>query len=152
MHNLNLPAYEYQLKEINGKLAIFDSIRKKYVVLTPEEWVRQHIIHYLNDELKYPAARTNVEGGLRYNSRSKRTDVMIYDNAMQPLVLVECKAPSVKIDEKVVRQLATYNSQCNAKLLITTNGLVTFAVLCKEGEHSMLQRIPDYAGLNEMLT
>ena len=152
MHNLNLPAYKYQLKEIDGKLAIFDSIRKKYVVLTPEEWVRQHIIHYLNDDLKYPASLTKVEGGLRYNSRAKRTDVMVYDNAMEPLVLVECKAPSVKIDEKVVRQLAIYNSQCNAKLLITTNGLVTFAVLCKGSEHSMLQHIPDYAGLNELLT
>ena len=151
MHNLNLPAYKYQLKEIDGKLAIFDSIRKKYVVLTPEEWVRQHIIHYLNDDLKYPSSRTNIEGGLRYNSRSKRTDVMIYDNEMAPLVLVECKAPNVKMDEKVVRQLATYNSQCNAKLLITTNGLVTFAVLCKEGEHAMLQEIPSYQALNQMV-
>ena len=152
MLQLNLPDYEHQLKSIEGKLQIFDPIRKKYVHLTPEEWVRQHMLNLLNSHLSYPASRTSVEGGLKYNSRQKRTDVLIYDDQMNPLVLVECKAPSVRLGQSTLEQLATYNKSCQAPLLITSNGVQTFAMLCKPNVPAeMLTAIPTYTELSELL-
>lgn len=152
MLQLNLPEYKYKLKESGGKLQIFDPIRKKYIVLTPEEWVRQHIINLLNQHLAYPASRTKVEGGLKYNTRLKRSDILVYADDMAPLVLVECKAPDVPINQKVIEQLATYNSQLKAPLLISTNGMKTFAFLCKaKANTEMLSEIPTYNSLIELL-
>lgn len=152
MLQLNLPPYTYKLKENSGKLQIFDPIRKKYIVLTPEEWVRQHVINHLNTNLSYPATRTNVEGGLSYNKKLKRTDILVYSDEMLPLVLVECKAPDVSINQKVIDQLTVYNSQLKAPLLISTNGMQTFAILCKKGDKAqMLEQIPSYYDLKEML-
>ena len=152
MLQLNLPSYEYKLKENSGKLQIFDPIRKKYIILTPEEWVRQHVIHLLNNVLGYPASRTNVEGGLSYNKKLKRTDILVYSDEMSPLVLVECKAPDVAINQKVIDQLTVYNSRLNTPLLISTNGMQTYAILCKKGDNAqMLQQIPTYQDLKQML-
>jgi len=153
MLELNLPKYKYRIEQRAGKLAIFDPIRKKFIVLTPEEWVRQHFLNFLNTHLKYPASLTSVETGHKYNSLTKRSDIMVRDNALKPLVLVECKAASVAIDDSTIRQLAVYNTQCNARLLIATNGLVTYAGLCKTpGEKfKTLDQIPDYDSLTAML-
>jgi hypothetical protein len=151
MLELNLPKYEHKLRSKEGKLQIFDPIRKKYVHLTPEEWVRQHILNLLNQELDYPASRTSVEGGLKYNGRQKRTDIIVYDELMQPNILVECKAPNVSINKKTIEQLAAYNKTCRAKLLITTNGLQTFAILTKGGgQYEMLSSIPTAKELKEL--
>ncbi|OEK01752.1 hypothetical protein BFP97_09590 [Roseivirga sp. 4D4] len=153
MLELNLPKYKYRIEQRAGKLAIFDPIRKKFIVLTPEEWVRQHFINFLNNHLNYPASLTSVETGHKYNSLTKRSDIMVRNNELNPLVLVECKAASVPVNESTVRQLAVYNTQCNARLLIVTNGLVTYACLCKspDGEFETLDQIPDYNSLTAML-
>ena len=148
MLQLNLPSYEYRLRKNFGKLQIFDPIRKKYIQLTPEEWVRQHILNLLNNHLNYPSALTKVESGLKYNNRQKRTDVMVYAKDLSPLVLVECKAPEVKVDQKVIDQLSVYNAECKAPLIITSNGVQTFAMLCQnEGNTKMLKEIPQYEDL-----
>jgi len=152
MLQLNLPSFEYTLRSKSGKLQIFDPIRKKYIHLTPEEWVRQHVINLLNNELKFPASRTSVEGGLKYNARQKRTDVVIYNDEMTPLVLVECKAPDVQLDQKTIEQLAIYNKSHQAALLITTNGVRTYAMMTDEdGQTTMLHKIPSYKELKELL-
>jgi hypothetical protein len=149
---LNLPPYDYKLKEVSGKLQIFDKIRKKYVVLTPEEWVRQHVIHLLNIHLNYPASLIRVEGGLLFNRRQKRTDLVIYSKELTPLVLVECKAPDVAIDQKVLDQATMYNAQCRAPLVILSNGMQTCAIFCQDATNSqILEQIPHYEDLIEML-
>lgn len=153
MLELNLPKYQYRIEQRAGKLAIFDPIRKKFIVLTPEEWVRQHFVNLLNNHLNYPASLTSIETGHKYNSLTKRSDIMILDNQLSPLVLVECKAASVPIDESTVNQLAVYNTSCKAKLLIVTNGMVTYAGLCKESSDAFeaLNEIPDYNSLTAMI-
>lgn len=153
MLELNLPKYAYRIRQNSDKLSIFDPIRKRFIVLTPEEWVRQHFINLLNKHLKYPSSRTSVETGMKYNSLSKRSDIMVFDNEMKPLVLVECKAPSVAINEGTVRQLAVYNSVCEAKLLVVTNGIVTYACICKQSpdKFETLKEIPNYEDLKGMI-
>ncbi|MFT6872120.1 MAG: hypothetical protein ACJAVN_001125 [Roseivirga sp.] len=153
MLDLRLPKYKYRIEQRYGKLAIFDPIRKKFIVLTPEEWVRQHFLNFLNDHLGYPASLTSVETGHKYNSLTKRSDILILDNQLKPLVLVECKAAAVPIDESTVRQLAVYNTACKAQLLIVTNGMVTYAGLCKASPEAfeVLSQIPDYNSLTAMI-
>ena len=153
MLELNLPKYRYKLEQRGGKLAIFDPIRKKFIVLTPEEWVRQHFINLLNNHLGFPRSLTSVETGLKYNSLSKRSDIMVLDKNLNPLVLVECKAPSVAINESTVRQLAIYNKVCEARLLVVTNGMVTYACLCKKDSQQFetLDRIPTFEDLKALI-
>lgn len=149
MLDLKLPTYKYRIEQRGGKLAIFDPIRKKFILLTPEEWVRQHFLNFLNNHLGYPASLTSVETGHKYNSLTKRSDIMILDNGLKPLVLVECKAAAVSIDQSTVRQLAVYNTECKARLLIVTNGMVTYAGISKSSPEAfeVLQEIPDYKSL-----
>src|SRR5690606_27113443 len=93
MVDLNLPSFEYRIKKTEEKTFIFDEIRKKFVVLTPEEWVRQHFVHYMIGHLRYPRALINVETGLAYNQLRKRSDIVLYDRTGKPWMIVECKAP-----------------------------------------------------------
>lgn len=153
MLELNLPSYKYRIEQRDGKLAIFDPIRKKFIILTPEEWVRQHFINFLNVHLNYPATLTSVETGLKYNSLTKRSDIMVLNNELKPLVLVECKAPSVTINDSTVRQLAVYNTVCQAKLLVVTNGIVTNAGLCGDtsSDFKPITQIPDYNSLKALI-
>ncbi len=152
MLKLNLPTYQYRLENRGGKLFIFDPIRKKFIQLTPEEWVRQHILNYLNNQLLYPASRTKVESGLIYNGLQKRTDVLIYDDNLRPLVLVECKAPDVKLNNNVVEQISAYNKICSAPLIVITNGITTYAGLTNTAkkEFKMLNEIPTHKELKEL--
>ena len=124
-------------------------LRRKHVVLTPEEWVRQHVVHYLINHLGYPRGLLVLERGLRYNQRLKRTDLLAMNAAGQPLLLVECKAPSVKIDAAVARQAATYNQTIGAPLLLLTNGLTHYCwrVNLELGVNERLDSIPPYADI-----
>jgi type I site-specific restriction endonuclease len=122
MEQLSLPAYSYKLKDSGGKTFILDQVRRKYVLLTPEEWVRQHIIHFLHTHLQYPLALMSVERGTKYNTRQKRTDLRVYSTNGTPLLLVECKAAHIPITEAVVRQVAVYNQSIAAPYLMVTNG------------------------------
>ncbi|MEN8188150.1 MAG: type I restriction enzyme HsdR N-terminal domain-containing protein [Bacteroidota bacterium] len=146
MQKLNLPTYPFKIKNNENKYLIFDIIRKKYVVLNPEEWVRQHWIHYLLEEKKYPSSLTAVEKQLTINDLQKRTDILIFDKKGKPDIIVECKAPNIKISQNTFDQIARYNLKLRAKYLIVTNGLQHF--YCKmnheEMKYEFLQDIPDY--------
>ncbi|MBD8490373.1 type I restriction enzyme HsdR N-terminal domain-containing protein [Echinicola sp. CAU 1574] len=120
---LNLPTTDFKITTENGKLSIFDALRKKFLVLTPEEWVRQHLIYYLVEYKKYPKSLFALERGLRYNRLSKRFDILVLDREGSPFLLVECKAPEVKLDQKVVEQVCVYNKTINARFMAISNGV-----------------------------
>jgi predicted type IV restriction endonuclease len=120
---LTFPPYEHRLREAEGKLWIFDNIRKKFLVLTPEEWVRQHIVNYLINHLNYPKSLIKIEGGLSYNQLAKRSDIVVFDRDAKPWLLIECKAPSVKLSESVIQQVILYNATMGAKHIAVSNGL-----------------------------
>ncbi|MBC3542331.1 type I restriction enzyme HsdR N-terminal domain-containing protein [Rufibacter sediminis] len=122
MEQLSLPAFSYKLKDSGGKTFILDQVRRKYVLLTPEEWVRQHIVYLLHAHLHYPLALMSVERGTTYNTLQKRTDLRIYSTEGTPLLLVECKAAHVPITEATVRQVAVYNQTIAAPYLMVSNG------------------------------
>ncbi|SEE43611.1 type I restriction enzyme HsdR N-terminal domain-containing protein [Polaribacter dokdonensis] len=146
MQKLNLPKYNFKLKNSENKVLIFDNLRKKYLVLTPEEWVRQHFVQYLIDEKRYPASLIALEKQLVINNRKKRTDVLIFNKNGTPEIIVECKAPSIKITQDTFDQIARYNLKLNAHYLIVTNGLQHY--YCKmdfENEtYIFLKDIPSY--------
>lgn len=123
MCSLNLPNYPHKIKQENNKAYIFDFLRKKYLVLTPEEWVRQHFVHYLINHKNFPASLIVIEKGLKLNEMQKRADVLVYDKTRNPMVLVECKATTVKITQKTFNQIACYNMVFKVPYLIVTNGL-----------------------------
>src|ERR1035437_1139348 len=129
MKALNLPAYQFKLKQLGDRTQIFDKIRKKYVALTPEEWVRQNFLQYLIQEKKFPALLISVEAGLKYNQLQKRMDVLVYDKQGSPYLMVECKAPEVKITQVVFDQIARHNMVFKVKYLVVTNGLNHFCCL-----------------------
>ena len=123
MQRLNFPSYPFRLKSNENKTLIFDIVRKKYVVLTPEEWVRQHVIYYLTHEKKYPRSLIAVEKQLKINSMVKRSDIVIFNPDGTPEILVECKAPSVNISQQTFDQIARYNLAIKSTYLMVTNGL-----------------------------
>lgn len=123
MDSLNLPPYKYTLKRDGDRVFILDMLRKKYLVLTPEEWVRQHFVHYLINELHYPKALIKVEGGLKFNALSKRSDIVIFSRTGSPWMLVECKAPDQRLRQATIDQAATYNHTLRARYIVITNGM-----------------------------
>lgn len=141
---LNLPPFRVKLKA--G--AIWDPLRKKYVPNDPEEWVRQHFIHFLIHHLNYPAGRMASEHALDYYGQKKRCDIVVFDKNLKSSVIVECKAPTVKISEDTFLQIAKYAHVLKAKLLIMTNGMEHFAAQIKnDGNLVFLQDIPDYSAV-----
>jgi hypothetical protein len=123
---LNLPPIAPPVKKEKGKVWIFDIIRKKYIVLTPEEWVRQHVIHHLIQDYKYPKSLFRIEGSLTFNKLQKRSDILIRDREGKPWMLVECKAPGIRLSQKAFNQIAVYNMTIGAKFLLVTNGMVHY--------------------------
>ena len=146
MQELNLPSYSFKLKQDKDKTYVFDAIRKKYVLLTPEEWVRQHIIQFVIQEKKYPASLVAVEIGLKYNQLQKRADVLVYNTSGKPLLLIECKAPEVKITQEVFHQIALYNMTYKVAYLLVTNGLEHYCCVMDyaNNTYQFLQDIPEY--------
>ncbi len=124
MYKLNLPEYDFMLKRAEGKVWIFDGIRKKYIVLTPEEWVRQHFIQYLITEKKYPRTLIRVEGGVVYNDLKKRSDIVVYNREGTPWMVVECKSPTFRMSASVLSQVSMYNATLRAPYVCVTNGLI----------------------------
>lgn len=120
---LNFPQFEFRLQEEqDGRLSIFDSLRKKYLILTPEEWVRQHIIQVLIQKYEYPRSLFALEKGLKYNRLQKRFDVLVHDRNGLPFLLIECKAPEVKLTQKTVEQVCIYNKTIQAPYIGISNG------------------------------
>ena len=145
MDKLNLPSYPIKIKEEKGKQFIFDSIRKKYLVLTPEEWVRQNFLQFLIQEKQCPQGLVVIEKGLKLNELQKRADALIYKDSI-PLVLIEFKAPSVKITQEVFEQIGRYNSIFKVPYLIVSNGLEHYCakINFKENNFEFLKDIPSY--------
>jgi len=128
MQKLNLPEYPVKTRIADGQQQIFDEIRMKYVALIPEEWVRQHFINYLVNDRKFPKGLIAVEHPLVINRVSHRADIVAFNSDGKPLVVVECKAPEVQINQSVIQQISRYNILLKAPILILTNGLAHFCV------------------------
>ena len=123
MIKLNFPDYTFSIKDSNGKHSILDPVRKKYVALTPEEWVRQHVIHYLNHVKQVPLSLIRVESEIRLYKTRKRFDIAVFDRNGHPLLIVECKSPSVPVTQDVLDQVVRYNLALKVGFLMLTNGL-----------------------------
>lgn len=142
---LNFPEYEFRFKKsAKGGLMIFDCIRKKFVELSPEEWVRQNLISYLIYHKHYPASLFSVETGLSLNKTQKRTDVIVYNKDKQISILVECKAPNMMIDKNVAEQALRYNLVHNAEFVVLTNGIVHVYYQIFGGKPKQINDIIDY--------
>jgi len=143
---INLPPYEIKWRDHNGRRQIFDFLRRRYVALTPEEWVRQHFVHFLIEQKGYPKGLLANEVELRVGEKKLRCDSLLYNKAMQPQMIIEYKAPEVEITQHVFDQISVYNRLLHVDYLVISNGLQHFC--CKmdyeKGEYSFLQNIPDY--------
>ncbi|MGF1587541.1 MAG: type I restriction enzyme HsdR N-terminal domain-containing protein [Bacteroidales bacterium] len=152
MQSLNFPAYTFKIKTEEQRNYIFDNIRKRYVILTPEEWVRQHLITYLTEEKKYPASLMAVEMSLKINKMERRADIVLFSRLGKPFMIVECKAPGVKITQNAFDQAARYNMDMKVEYLAVSNGLVHYCARLNHADHSweFLREIPDFirSGLN----
>lgn len=144
MESLNLPTFGYKVKDVNGKPYIFDIIRKKFVALTPEEWVRQHFIHLLISHYGYPKSLFAIETGMKYNSLAKRTDIMVLSNTGTPFLLVECKAPFISVGESTLAQISRYNFTLQPTYLAVTNGLSHYCFQAVNGAVHYLDDFPMY--------
>jgi len=149
LKQLNLPEYSFKITGKESNEMILDPLRRKYVKLTPEEWVRQNFIQYLINEGKYPAGLLGIEVFFRMNKLKRRIDILVHNRSGEPILIVECKSPDVKIDEDVFEQIATYNMKYKVPYLIVTNGLHHYA--CKFDHENMkfeyLLVIPVYQDL-----
>ncbi|AXT54861.1 type I restriction enzyme HsdR N-terminal domain-containing protein [Aquimarina sp. MMG015] len=146
MQNLNFPAYQFRFKSSENKVSIFDRIRKKFIILTPEEWVRQHTIHYLIEEKKYPESLINVEKLIKVNDLNKRYDIIVFNPDGSIYLIIECKSHSVRITQEVFDQIARYNLVLNSEYLMITNGLDHYYCQMNYQEkcYTFLKDIPDY--------
>ena len=149
MIRLNFPEYKFQVLEKEGKLTIFDPARKKYVALTPEEWVRQHVIQYLHREKQVPLSLIGVETEIRLYKTRKRFDVAVFDRNGLPQLIVECKSPSVSVSQQVLDQVVRYNMSLKVSFLMLTNGIQH--IYCHVDKQAntirMIEDLPDFAGL-----
>ncbi len=134
-----------KIKDIEGKAYIFDIIRKKYILLTPEEIVRQNFLDYLIQEKTYSKNLIKLESPIKYNSLNKRSDILVYDKFGEPFLLVECKAEGVAISQSTIEQASRYNLQIKAPFVCITNGLKTycFKIDFKDGSITQLNAIPE---------
>lgn len=149
MTPLNLPSYAVRVRQSNGRNTIFDPLRRRYVTLTPEEWVRQHFINFLIAYKHYPASLLANELQLKVGSKSMRADTVLYDATLQPRMIIEYKAPTVAITQRVFDQIVTYNLLLHVDYLVVSNGINHY--ICRmDYEHQsyeFLPEIPDYQKL-----
>jgi hypothetical protein len=146
VQNLNFPTYSFRLKNSENNTHIFDVIRKKFVVLQPEEWVRQHCVQYLIQEKKYPISLINVEKVVLINGLKKRYDIVVFNPDGSLALVVECKAPKVKITQAAFDQIARYNLTLKAPYLMVTNGLNHYFCTMNHDLESFefLESLPNY--------
>lgn len=155
MLHLNFPEYDYRVRknESGQSSQIFDMVRKKYVSLTPEEWVRQHLLNFLIIEKKYPASLLAVEKELSVAGIKKRTDVVVYSRNAEPIMIAECKSPDVPLNQQVFDQTARYNLPLNVSFLLLTNGLIHYYCRMNQEEkkYEFVNEIPEYEKLSQGL-
>jgi hypothetical protein len=146
---LQLPPYPFKITEDNGKLTLFDDIRKKHILLTPEEWVRQHFVQYLINQKGYPKSLIKLEGGLKLHGKARRTDIVVFNNEGERILLIECKAPSVKIDQKVFDQVARYNMVHKVALLAVSNGMEHYycRINFESRDYKFIEELPNYGAI-----
>ena len=146
LSQLNLPNVDLKTKLVEQTTQVFGVVRKKYIALTPEEWVRQHFIYYLNKEKNYPMSLMRVEQMIKYNNLRIRADIVLYNAQGTPTVIVECKAPSIQINQDTFYQIARYNFQLKVKFLIVTNGMKHFCceIDYENNKITFLDEIPSY--------
>ena len=138
---LKYPSFNIRLKEAGkNKLQVFDNIRKKWLILTPEEWVRQHVINYFIAECNYPPTLISLEKEIELNGVKKRYDIVVYTRSLKPLMIVECKAPEVDLSSDVLDQAARYNLNLNVEYVLITNGIMD--QIYKAG--SIIDKLPAY--------
>lgn len=143
MINIQFPSHLFKIKSENGKEIIFDECRKQWVLLTPEEWVRQNFLQYLIQERLYPASLIAVEREIVLGDLKKRFDIVVFRNA-KPWMIVECKEMHGKLNEAVIKQILNYNITLQAEYLVITNGTSTFALHVQQGKFEWLQKLPDF--------
>ena len=151
MRRLNFPTeYAFDLREIDGHREILDPLRRKYVRLTPEEWVRQHLVQYLTSELGYPRGLTAVEKGIDLHGKPFRADIIVYDTQGRAVLMAECKEPDVAIRQEAFDQIAVYNRVVQARCLLVSNGLdhYCYAIDRQREEYRFLDRVPRYEELD----
>ena len=146
MPQLNLPDATLKIKLVEGTTQVFGQVRKKYLRLTPEEWVRQHFIYYLNKEKNYPIGLMGVEKMIKYNKIKTRADIVLYTTNRTPIMIVECKAPEVDITQETFNQIAKYNSQLKVDFLVVTNGMKHFCCAMDYANNKIdfLEEIPNF--------
>ena len=149
MYRLNLPQYEIKIGEKDGKRTIFDFLRRKYVALTPEEWVRQHFVHYLVEHKGYPKGLLGNEIEILAGPKHLRCDSILYNKVAQPQMIIEYKAPTIKIQQKTFDQISVYNLLLKVDYLVVSNGLEHYC--CKmdydHQKYLFLKDIPYYENL-----
>ncbi len=151
MEKLNLPEIAARTRPgKSGKQEIFDEIRKKFVRLTPEEWVRQHFLHFMVHQLGFPASLIVVEAAIKYNSMPKRFDILAYRTDGKPCLVVECKGPEIEITQAVFDQVAMYNMTLTVDYLAVTNGISTYSCSIdhEKRSYSFLKEMPAFEFLN----
>ena len=153
MYQLNLPEYQFKIIKENNKLFVLDMQRKRYVALTPEEWVRQHFIRFLIEEMNYPATLLAVEYQIDFNGMKKRCDAVLFDNRAQPRLIIELKSPEIPITQQVFDQVAVYNAKLNVAFFIVSNGLEHYCcrVDAKNARYEFLSTIPKYEELVNLI-
>ncbi|WP_369995247.1 type I restriction enzyme HsdR N-terminal domain-containing protein [Winogradskyella sp.] len=146
MQELNFPKFEYRLKSTENKISIFDVIRKKFIILQPEEWVRQHCVHFLINNKNFPKSLINVEKELTINGLKKRYDIVVFNPDGSIHLMVECKSHNITIDQTTFDQIARYNMQLDATYLMVTNGINHYySEMDMQAErYIFLKDIPDY--------
>jgi hypothetical protein len=140
---LHYPSYPFKIKAINGKDQVFDPFRKIWVVLTPEEWVRQNILQYLVQSCKYPSSLIAVEKSIQLGELTKRFDIVVYKND-SPWMIIECKEAKVKLDETTMLQILQYQQVLTAQYLFISNGHETLGAKIESGKLHALQNFPEY--------
>jgi len=149
MYPLNLPQYDIKIGNDGERRTIFDVLRRKFVALTPEEWVRQHFVHYLIGHKGYPSAYMANEIELRMGDKRLRCDSVLYNKVLQPLMIIEYKAPTIKLSQRVFNQISAYNLLLHVDYLVVSNGLEHYC--CKmdyaNEKYLFLKDIPDYQKL-----
>jgi hypothetical protein len=146
LQELNFPKYSFRFKNSENKVSIFDTIRKKFIILQPEEWVRQHCVQYLINNKGYPKSLINIEKELKINALKKRYDIVVYNRDGSIHLIVECKGPKININQDTFDQIALYNLKLNATYLMLTNGLNHYYCQMdfKNERYQFLENIPDY--------
>ena len=150
MKELNLPGIDLRIRNREGKQEVFDQIRRKYVRLTEEEWVRQHFLHFLINQKNVPPSLIAVETTIRYNNLTKRCDIVVYNRNGKPVLVVECKAPEIAISQDVFNQVAMYNMTLKVKFLVVSNGMEHYscAIDHEKVSYRFLKDIPDFNQMN----